>query len=1025
MNNYYHNKGFCIARQRVIIGVLLTLFLSYSAYAQAVEIKGKVTNEATMQPMSNASVFLSNSSFSTQTSISGSYILKSGIFGMLPQDYQLDVVPDILNEVGTKLVENKPDSLPQVKPVQLSNKWTALMDKYFKAYSLEKLFVHTDKSYYSPGDTLWFKTYLSGIDNRNGLVRSGVLYLEILSPEETLVKRISIPLILGIGWGQFILQPEIFTEGNYTLRAYTNWMQNFGEEGFFTKAIPIIAAVEDHWLADEQHSVSSLGGKKNLQFSVGVKTVGGKTIYNSSVNWSLYSDNGKVLASSKGDAAPGKLIEGRVELPAALKGDLTLSLREGTVEKLKFPFRISADEEPDVQFLPEGGYLVNGLASRLAFKAVGKGGEPITIEGEIKDGHGEVVASLICSHQGMGMINFMPKAGESYTAYIRLPSGQLIQRPVPVAMPAGSVMSVRLSRSSDVIRVFLLFSANKLHEKYTLVGTNQGKVSYTADFNVKDTQVELHIPKSAFNSGIVHLTLFDSLSRPLNERLVFLNKNDKLKIDLPETRMSFNPLDSIPMSFSVSDINGLPVRGTFSIAVTDNSRVQSDSLEENLLTRMLFQSELKGKIWAPGFYLNDTPEAQYAVDLLMLTQGWRAYDWKNVFEIPKPAYFAEPERVVRGKVVNVLGKPLIGTSVDLMTTKGEFLKLKTDSMGRFSFRGFPMRDSLEAFVQAKNGNDKIFNVGVELDKFTSPPIGTSISPYIKPWYLNTDSIRQVTEKIKAIKRAEKITGQGTLLKDVIVQTKRGIKGSKNLNGPGEADIVMDEKTVQAKIGNNLATSLLTLIPGLREGKLGRDQAYSYYIGIKKVIFVVNGIDLKRDWENNESSLDISYNESINNKLGAIDPSDIIGIEVMSSDKYTTKYGTTFRSTDDISQSLKDPRNYHYLNYAYVEITTRSGRNPNFTRVTPGSAMFKAIPYTMPITFYSPKYNTGDVSRISDLRSTIFWEPNLISDKSGQMSCKFFAGDRKGTYTVVIQGTDLNGKIGYKRFKLNIGTTANN
>src|SRR5690606_24519982 len=149
-------------------------------------------------------------------------------------------------------------------------------------------------------------------------------------------------------------------------------------------------------------------------------------------------------------------------------------------------------------------------------------------------------------------------------------------------------------------------------------------------------------------------------------------------------------------------------------------------------------------------------------------------------------------------------------------------------------------------------------------------------------------------------------------------------------------------------------------------------------------------------------------------LASIAPEDILGIEIMTSGEYAQRYDQNIRP-----EALYDPAMRRRIP-VYIEITTRSGQGIIGGRITPGTAVFKAIPFTMPMAFYRPKYKAVNPASVADLRSTIFWEPNLISDKAGKASFHFYSADRPGTYTVTMQGTNLSGQFGYKQFKLKIG-----
>lgn len=106
-------------------------------------------------------------------------------------------------------------------------------------YFYEKVYVHTDKPYYYPGEPLWFKAYINyyQLTWRDSL--SDVLYVELLSAKKKPIVEKICRIEAGCSHGDFIL-PDSIQEGTYYLRAYTNLRLNFGDSGLFTKPLRIL-----------------------------------------------------------------------------------------------------------------------------------------------------------------------------------------------------------------------------------------------------------------------------------------------------------------------------------------------------------------------------------------------------------------------------------------------------------------------------------------------------------------------------------------------------------------------------------------------------------------------------------------------------------------------------------------------------------------------------------------------------------------------------------------------------------------
>ena len=85
--------------------------------------------------------------------------------------------------------------------------------------------------------------------------------------------------------------------------------------------------------------------------------------------------------------------------------------------------------------------------------------------------------------------------------------------------------------------------------------------------------------------------------------------------------------------------------------------------------------------------------------------------------------------------------------------------------------------------------------------------------------------------------------------------------------------------------------------------------------------------------------------------------------------------------------------------------------------TPGY-LYKAMPFAGTKQFYSPKYSPrNSASKLTDLRSTIYWAPDVITDTNGKAIVSFYSADRPGTYTIITEGSDMYGNVGSKKDKI--------
>ena len=138
-------------------------------------------------------------------------------------------------------------------------------------------------------------------------------------------------------------------------------------------------------------------------------------------------------------------------------------------------------------------------------------------------------------------------------------------------------------------------------------------------------------------------------------------------------------------------------------------------------------------------------------------------------------------------------------------------------------------------------------------------------------------------------------------------------------------------------------------------------------------------------------------------LDDLNADDIYSIEVLRSGNYLAIYGSNAPG-------------------GALVITTKHGSQHNYvTSETPaGLITYPFNGFYKARAFYSPKYSgPKNDARSADMRNTIYWNPNIITDKDGKASIEYFNDDTKGTYRVVVEGIDAEGNLGRQVFKYKV------
>ncbi len=912
-----------------------------------------------------------------------------------------------------------------VKAQQPTNSIKNVVDKiddYNTKLPTEKLYLQFDKPYYAIGDTIWFKGYLTNSALNYSLLSSR-LYVDLVNDSNKVVKHLVFPISFGLSWGNIKLDENLHG-GAYTIRAYTNWMRNFGIDALFYQSFYIANSSSNAWIINANSSLNNNGVKVDLKFSGLDNTPSG----NQNLQLKLVNNNKTLLQNTDVTGADGSAIIDFALPENTLLRNLMLiaSDKKDNKKVAQIPLNVERAQDVDIQFMPESGSFIASLPTQVGFKAIGEDGKGVNIKGIITDKENNTVAQFESLHAGMGVFNMAPQQDETYTAKVTLPDGSTKVVSMPDLKKSGMILKVKNGFDTDTLDVSILATADMLSpdESYFIIGQSRGVVCYGASFKLNKQFFNLHVPKTLFPTGVAHFTIINSKNQPFNERLAFINHDDNLKIDIKLPASSFSPRDSIPLHISVNDKDGKPTVGSFSIAVTDDAQVKDGANNTgNILTDMLLSSDMKGFVEDPGYYFENNAQSWKALDALLLTQGWVGYNWKDIINGAPVAQFSpEPDYAVKGRVGNLLNKPIADAKVLMLATgKYHFVKdTVTNDKGEFSFHKIPASDSTKYVLQATNAKGRTINGGITIDDVPELNANIPFNIMPAPWYVNTDATMLNYIKTNNTYRDELENRKygGHVLKEVEVRDKAIIRGSQNLNGAGNSDQVITEDDIE-KVGKaSLLDLLQQKVTGFRIGYKTKSTNIQYFIKDKKVRFVIDGVDLDRFYMPTADGMPNEHYEYEKQTLDYLTAEDILGVEVLYSSLYSASYQAQNLTLDQ--QLAVNAAGSKGSDIAYLEITTRSGNGP-FTKTATGIYVYKPMPVTLPKQFYRPRYLVkNSLPYFHDLRSTIHWQPSVVTDKSGQANVSFYAADKPTTYTIIMEGSDLSGKVGYQTKKITIG-----
>jgi hypothetical protein len=890
---------------------------------------------------------------------------------------------------------------------------TTALESLNNRLPIEKVYLHTDKPWYNIGDTLWFKAYLANGSDMTPSKISGLLYVEMITDSAEMVDRISIRVKNGLGWGQMPLRKIQYQEGGYTLRAYTSWTKNFGSAYVFKKRFYLSVPSVNTWLVKSNAEVTHIGEQDELQVSLWLNRNDklSSPVALKRVEVKIYDEQHYLF---KENMQTG--LDGSLKFSGILKNDMngrqirvqiTAFDPSENLRIITIPLAINRSQNIDLQFLPEGGNLVQGLKSVVGFKALAEDGRGTNISGSIIDSKGNIVVNFAALHNGMGAFEFTPKFNETYVARIEEPKSVIKTYTLPTIASAGTVLHIDNPEKEEQLKINLQgLDSLPADSGFYLIGTSRGTIWYSQTVGIN--QKEYFVNKKLFPTGIARFTLFKGKT-PLNERAVFIDNKDQLHIEISRDKKDYLKRDCVSLGIEVKDEKGLPVQGSFSLSVTDNSQVKTDNLSNySIATSLLINADLKGDIESPGYYTNRIDKkAWQALNNLMLAQGWTGYNWKDVFAPPKPVVFEVQKNIkITGRVVNVFNKPAANIPVLISSQKPAFLVMETtNNDGFFTFSPPDYIDTGSYFFQASQPDGKPMRFGA-ISIYRSPTFSPSpaLTYPILPWYVNSDSTQ-----INYVKRRSEegndanLQLSGIVLNEVKIKEKKLIQGSMNPYGAGEADYVFNENDIKKSGLTNLYDFIKQNIPGIRI--LGTQEIYFRgNIVVPVVSFNHYSVDIIKidGWPlqvDDVNGIDATVEELSKYQLAGIK-----GIELAYSRKFTNKSAITegkFRTND----------------FAKIEITTYNGQGwaKNFKGST---TSYKPLPVTAAKVFYSPKYHEVPSAIVApDYRATLFWEPNINTDQFGKATVSFRSSDSTSGLTAMIQGLSQDGSIGSSLFRL--------
>lgn len=657
---------------------------------------------------------------------------------------------------------------------------------------------------------------------------------------------------------------------------------------------------------------------------------------------------------------------------------------------------LPGQQDLNVSFYPEGGYLVPGVENLVAFKVHDPGALAVNDGGELRDSGGHVIARLEVEHDGMGAVAFTPQVGEAYKVCWR----DLFDREVTYELPAvrDNATVVQVRREADMLNVR---AVGARASGSLLVLLQRGKY-VTEGFD------SLTVDESRLGPGVLQVLLFDDNWRCLSERLFYTVGNPFPSLPLVTDRDGYNDRDRVRVTVDVSGLTRIPGSHCAVTVVDDNATVTTSG---NIYANLLLQSELRGRINNPAYYfdtINSSADRARHLDMLMMTQGWRRYDMPRVLRgrIAQPQYPIEVSQVITGQVLSdCRKKPVVGGRVSLIVPRVGFSNIvTTDSLGEFAVV-LPLildTDSAECVVKAENVmGKKQMNLEVAKDVFPA-------NYFVADAAVNPVATASIVDE-QAWRMAHDGDWRHVMLNEILVEALRPRR-----NPMAGSPYNITSKKIADK-GIRSLEDAVREIPGLwvMNGAL-----YTAGDGTERnrVSIYVDGVMVDAGGGADDAMiLDV---------MRAANNTDSPQLRLQMSKLGVSNYslsGMTFTRNPDLNVA-EGMVSMKHVEYVYL-VRNRHG-GALYIQHKPGRwtgggepSIYLKIIEPMgaqhPVEFYSPRYDQGTagIEPGTDLRSVVYWNPCVSVGPDGKASFDFFASDAHNTtYTILVEGVAPDGSL---------------
>jgi len=876
-----------------------------------------------------------------------------------------------------------------VEAQNIETEWNTVYQKPLT----EKVYLQLNNVLYVPGETIYFKGYIAENDN-SPTTLSDYLYIELFDGGNKKTASQNYAIEHGSVSGSYKI-PETAAAGMYKIKAYTR-IQNQTSENIFEKTFFVQKVVSPRILMTLDFKKKAYGKGQMCEADFELKNLEGQPIRHYAFDYDIFI-GGKKIDSLQGKTDESGKAVVKFKLPNDLKsndGILNVMLdydnfKESVTRSIPINLNFA-----DLQFLPESGNFVLNEPSSLFFIAKNEFGRPMDAGGFIEDESGNKIADFKSVHDGMGNVILKTEENKKYFAVLTSPFKSEEKIELPLAKKSIFVLNAVKNAENVSLKIYAPLAIDA-----KVLVRNIAKIHQAIPLNLKQGWNVLDIKTKDFPVGIQSFSLMIE-NQIVAERLVFLNYQAGLKIEIKTDKSFYLPREKVKVSVLTKDKNNQPIASNISISVIDSKLLTYiDDKQDNILSWLFLGSELKGKIYEPRFYFDSNKKQELkeeAIDLLLNTHGWRKYNQENIQNLLAERKSLEPEKgnIIEGFVQNYKGRP-VRTKILFFTDKGNVFETRSNSSGYFKLNRIPFSNI--AYLAAARKNRRPYTITNSISNetdFRRMKDTLSNTKILEVNYSdlkannNTNNIhnnKNVAANAKPIVNAVSLNSDNNSLSEVLV-IGYGYQRKSSLTG---AITVITRQDIANSLNGRAAGLQITAASGQPGGAdKVRIRGLSSIYGSRAAgqpLIVIDGIPCA----NNENS-------SIFENLS---PNLIDSIVILKDASATALYGSGGA-------------------YGVIVVTTKNrqldakivlGKKQHYTFQSIDKSNKKII--NEADDFYAPKYASTIVEEKTDFRTCIYWNSVIQTNSLGTASFEFHNSDDNTSFKIIGEGTSYKGDIG--------------